>query len=206
MGLTAKAQTVHNLLQGKAGITRIEGQSIRPIAGTNTPSEHSYGNALDVYGTPEALAYWADYFHKTRGEWDIKVVCYDPGIGRKYDHCTTKHTTHLHIDFGPHCGGTVSASGSADELVTRCNTYQGGGTVAPGGASTGLLGGILQPITDLFNRAAIITVGAVIGVVAVVLIVKDTAAGKAAIGAVTSAATGGAGRVAKAAKGLKGTT
>ncbi len=206
MGLTARAQTVHNLLQGKPGITRIEGQSIRPIAGTNKPSEHSFGNAIDVYGTTDALLFWANHLNDNRSKYNISVICYDPGIGRKFDTCTTKHTDHLHVDFGPHCGGNIPASGSADELVSRCNTYQGG-TVAPGGeAPGGILGGILQPITDLFNRAAIITVGAVIGVVAVVLIVKDTAAGKAAIGAVTSAATGGAGKVAKAAKGLKGTT
>jgi len=205
MGLTARAQSVYDLLNGKPGITRIEGQSVRPIAGTSTPSEHSYGNAIDVYGTVDALLFWAKEMDSNRGKYNVKVVCYDPGIGRHFDTCTTKHTDHLHLDFGPHCGGNVPTSGSADELVSRCNSYQNNeaGTFTPGEPS-GILAGILQPLETIFNRGALIVVGGILGVVAVVLIVKDTDVGKAAIGAVSTVATGGAGKAAKVAKGLKG--
>lgn len=188
MALTARAQKAHDFLNGRPGITRIEGQNIRPIAGTNTPSEHSYGNAIDVYGSSDALAKWAAEMDKRRGEFDIKVLCYDPGIGRKYDHCTTKHTDHLHLDFGPHCGGAIPATGSANELVTRCNDYQLGKAGTPEGPRSILDGlDIMGTVESLFTRGAIIAIGAVLGILGVVLIVKDTELGKAAIGAVGGA-------------------
>lgn len=188
MGLTARAQKAYNFLNGRPGIARIEGQNIRPIAGTSTPSEHSYGNAIDVYGASDALAKWAAEMDKRRAEFSIKVLCYDPGIGRKYDHCTTKHTDHLHLDFGPHCGGAIPPTGSANELVTRCNDYQNGKAGPPEGPRSILDNlDIMGTVESLFTRGAVIAVGVVLGVLGVVLIVKDTELGKAAIGAVGGA-------------------
>jgi len=192
MALTARAQIVYDLLNGKPGISRIEGQNSRPIAGTSRPSEHSFGNAIDVYGTVDALLFWANHLDDNRGKYNVSVICYDPGIGRKYDTCTTKHTDHLHVDFGPHCGGNVPVSSDLPGMVSGCNAYQTGkaGAVTDPGTG-GLLGGILQPLETILNRGFIIAIGIAIGVVGVVLIVKDTEIGRTVTGAVKTVATKG---------------
>lgn len=193
MALTSKAQVVFNLLNGKPGISRIEGQVETPrnIAGTNKLSEHVWGNALDVYGSVTQLTEWAKELDSKRSQYGIKVLCYDPGVGRKYDHCTTKHTDHMHVDFAPHCSGHVSASGSTTARATACNAYQGGNPIDPGGdvEDPGFIGGIVNdiigPIQETLTTALYVALGVVLVVGGIVLLAKDTAIGDAAVGLAT---------------------
>lgn len=192
MALTARAQRLQDWVKTVYPALTFGEQEIRPIAGTDDPSEHSFGNALDIFGPKGTLLTLAEELNKNRAKWDIKVLCYDPGVGRKYDHCTTKHDDHIHADFGPHCGGNIPANGNANDLVTRCNDYQNskGGPVggeAPGGILGGIVESLLAPLENYFVRGALIVGGAVLGVIGVVLIIKDTELGKAAIGAVGGA-------------------
>ncbi len=192
------------------GITRIEGQTddSRNIAGSSTVSEHSFGNALDIYGTGKGLGDLAAYFNANRTAFSIQVLCYDPGIGRTYDHCTTKHRDHIHVDFRPHCGGIVDPGGTASQRAEDCTKHQGG-QVTFGGAGGGDEGGnqsresgTFAPLAGVFDGVTaaiegglrtILIVG--IGVIAigagVALLLKDTELGKTLKGAVTTVATKG---------------
>lgn len=196
--LTARAQRVYDLVVSEPGITNISGQTdYRNIAGTDKPSEHTWGNALDIYGSTEALTRVAKYLSVSRmGSNPLKIstLCYDPGVGRKYDHCTTKHTDHIHVDFGPKCGGNVPVSGSANEQVNACNTYQGGGvsqppTEAPTGGEWTVLDDVnLNPFAGLqetLQTALFVALGVALLGAGIALLMKDSAVVQSVKSAVT---------------------
>lgn len=97
----------------------------RGVANSASISEHSFGNACDIYGTRQGMETLAAFLWDNKGKYEIRLLCYDPGPGRKYQSCTTKHVDHIHVDFPPKCGGKVSADGSATERARRCSEYQG---------------------------------------------------------------------------------
>jgi hypothetical protein len=79
---------------------------VRKIDGTNSPSQHSYGNAIDWYPTDAREA--ADAKNKIKveslerlysylkGHPLARVVCYYNRGG-----CTTAHLDHVHVDASP---------------------------------------------------------------------------------------------------------
>lgn len=192
--LTARAQRLKDWVSTvHPGVTFGE-QEIRPIAGTNDPSEHSFGNALDMFGPKGTLLTLAEELDKARAKWEIEVLCYDPGVGRKYDHCTTKHVDHIHADFGPHCGGEVSASGSPNDLVARCNEFQGEPSQGDGFLGIpGAIGDIMGDIETTVNKVLIVGLGIVLVVAGAALMLADTAVGKNLKAAAKTVATKGAG-------------
>lgn len=159
---------------------RYEIFSNRPIAGTNTPSEHSYGNAIDIFGSPEAMKRFAARLNTERAQYSIATLCYDGEGSPGYDHCTTPHTDHIHVDFSPRCGPAgIPTTGSDSDRSKRCNEYQNnsGGVV---GRGTGILDKITDPLTEPIQgvvegvqRAAIILGGVLIGGIALAIVLGD---------------------------------
>ena len=82
--------------------------SKRNIAGTNTPSQHSYGNAIDWHGKQGKLdpvmQELADYLVANANKYNIANVIYNhqiwssPGSWRSYGG-RHKHEDHVHVDF-----------------------------------------------------------------------------------------------------------
>lgn len=217
---TVKASIVRAVADQWPGITKIGGQRAPgDIAKSSRESEHTYGNALDIFGTFEAMGSLAEYLDDNRGRFDIATLCYDPGPGRKYDRCTTKHTDHIHVSFSPKCYD-LPTDGDGATRAARCNDKQGTGDSMPDDTEQGFWGGffsgafsdahkpgsgalvegtsgtLLGPLVNTLNRIAttglFVGVGVVLAGAGVYLAVKDTEAFKAIQGAAVSAATKGA--------------
>lgn len=174
---TIKATLLKDSLPGKF---RTEVTSNRPIAGTATPSEHSYGNAIDIFGTSNEMATLAAKLNRERAKWSIATLCYDGKGSPGYDRCTTKHTDHIHVDFSPKCGTAgIPTTGSDFDRMSRCQAYQEGksptGPIVTGEET--ILGGILDPVTgplmEGLQRAAVVIGGVAIGAIAIALILGD---------------------------------
>lgn len=195
MGETARAAALLAYVRAYPAPGKIETQSETPrnVRNSTTVSEHTFGNALDIFGPRPVLEKLAAELDRDRAKWQIGTLCYDPGIGRKYDVCTTKHDDHIHVDFRPHCGGRVTVAGTAEQLVTACNNYQLGkaGPVTTDPHENELIGGLLEPITTALRSGLIIVVGVAIGIAGIVLLVKDTAVGEAVTGTVKTVVTKG---------------
>lgn len=95
---------------------------VRPISGTNRPSQHSFGNAMDYYPSTSDEAAKAkrgervpslealyDFLVRNKGSLPIAVVCYYGRGG-----CTTSHPDHVHVDGKPHVS-SVQTGGKAQE-------------------------------------------------------------------------------------------
>lgn len=204
--LTSRAAVVAERAKTWPGVTRVSGHygKARQISGSSTISEHSYGNALDIFGSRDGLESLALFLDQNKQAYQIRLICYDPGPGRKYGKCTTKHTDHIHLDFSPNCGGHVDPNGTATETAKRCDDYQKGqpvndqinpdtglvGTPAAEGTG-GLFGGITDAIKQGVSTIALVGLGAVLVVAGVVIIVKDSKAFNAAKSAVTGVVTKG---------------
>ena len=200
MPLTSRAAVIEQLIGIDPAITRIEGQTQAPrdIANSDTVSEHSFGNALDIYGSLDALARAAKALDGARARHQIATLCYDPDKGPSYDRCTTRHKSHLHVDFSPKCGGHVSTTGSAQQLTAGCEAYQqgtaGGTVIQEEQEGDGLFGlaGIADDIAGVLKTGLLIVVGVALGVAGLTIMLKDTKVVKVATGAVTKAVTKGA--------------
>lgn len=144
----------------------------RKIAGSSMPSEHSYGNAVDIFGGTTRMKNFAKILNANRELYAIRTLCFDGG-GASYDSCTTPHKDHIHIDFKPRCGGVVPTTGTDAERVSACNQYQLSGdyTVSEGGEFPNLnpFGGIMEGL----DKALVVGVGVVIGVVAIVIVMSE---------------------------------
>lgn len=105
--------------------SRVEGSisyagvfACRPIAGSSTWSQHSWGNAIDMFAAPEHLAVIAGNVvlqgtKRTKANHGRKIplahVIYKdriwtPGIGW-HDFTGTYHGNHVHVDFLPYKTG-----------------------------------------------------------------------------------------------------
>lgn len=214
---TRKAAIVRAVAESWPGVTRVGGQRAPGnIANSERQSEHTHGNALDIFGSFEAMGSLAKYLDDNRSRFDIATLCYDPGPGRKYDRCTTKHTGHIHVSFSPKCYN-LSTAGDGATRAARCNDKQGtsnmpdSGTNAPGfwdrafgdqhkpGQGTlqdATSGTILGPLVNVVERVATTGLFIVIGVAAagagIYLAVKDTDTFKAAQSAAKTYVTKGA--------------
>jgi hypothetical protein len=82
--------------------------SKRNIAGTNTPSQHSFGNAIDWHGKAgpgdSVMQELADYLVTNASKYNIANVIYDrkiwnPKRGWNTYHGQSLHTDHVHVDF-----------------------------------------------------------------------------------------------------------
>jgi hypothetical protein len=82
----------------------------RPIAGRTTWSQHAYGNAVDLSGTPEAMAAAAEWARVNAGQLRVRYVIWNHQVSsfgspwRPY-HGSDPHTGHLHVDFAPGFSG-----------------------------------------------------------------------------------------------------
>lgn len=85
--------------------------SIRPIAGTDTPSQHSYGNAVDIFCATDAdesrVEAWAI---RNNVRYSVRLVIHNgyqwyKGARSRYPG-SDPHTSHVHVDFWPQYGGT----------------------------------------------------------------------------------------------------
>lgn len=189
---TSRAERVKALLAAsfQGEVAKVEGQSDREkIANSNKTTEHLYGNALDIYPTDVTSGnIIAHYLDDHRDEYQIATLCYDPGIGRKFDVCTTKHTDHIHVDFGPKCGGNVPTTGTPQQRATACEQYQNGKAGPATGA--GELGGIgdmfgLDAISATLEKGLLVGLGVVVVVAGLALLLKDSAVVKGATKAIT---------------------
>lgn len=82
--------------------------SKRNIAGTNTPSQHSYGNAIDWHGAKgigdPIMQELADYLVDNASKYHIANVIYNRKIwnqpnGWYHYSGQNPHTNHVHVDF-----------------------------------------------------------------------------------------------------------
>jgi len=71
------------------------------ISGTNTWSQHAYGNACDLHPPTKAYGDAAyRYALSNRERFGIVTLCWYGQGG-----CTTGHRDHIHADFAPHRTG-----------------------------------------------------------------------------------------------------
>lgn len=85
----------------------------RKIKNTSLWSQHSYGNAIDYYGTPGAMEnlYQSLLLAKKNGGLPVATLCYNNRGG-----CTTSHKTHVHVDGSPHQTGTPGDRSSGSPI------------------------------------------------------------------------------------------
>jgi hypothetical protein len=121
---------------GNAGfvvsVGRIEGCT--KIAGTDTWSQHAWGNAIDYVGSPaelERLFQWA------RLQLGVGTVCYRGRGG-----CTTAHDDHIHIDMLPRFGGTPPCAKG---------TYQPSFAYAQIAGAGAMVDAVVKPITSVID-------------------------------------------------------
>lgn len=200
MGDTIKAAALRPVVEAWPGITRAVGQvDTRKVANSDRVSEHSFGNALDIYGSRKAMSSLAAHLNSNRSKYDIRIICYDGGPGPSYDKCTTKHIDHLHVDFSPRCGGNIPATGTASERTDDCNRYQQSGKAPTmtnetegGGINLNPFAGVGEAITEGVTKIVLISVGALLVIGGAVLVLKDTELGKTVKGAAKTFVTKGA--------------
>lgn len=95
----------------------------RPISGKSTPSQHSFGNAMDYYPSSGAERAQARkgvrspaleslYSFLTRGMLPVATVCYYRRGG-----CTTDHLDHLHVSGSPKVRSTGNIFDRNPELI-----------------------------------------------------------------------------------------
>lgn len=65
-------------------------------------SQHAYGNAIDYYGTADALQRLYNFLkaHQSAGTLPISVICYN-----HQGPCSHPHTSHLHVAGSPRYTG-----------------------------------------------------------------------------------------------------
>lgn len=88
----------------------------RNISGTGTRSQHSYGNALDLFGPGNQLEAIYQYFNRARADYSVKTLCYRGRGG-----CSTGHYDHVHIDFHPAMTGPCGQGTSTGSSGTGSN-------------------------------------------------------------------------------------
>lgn len=105
------------------------GRSVRKIIGTNTWSQHAYGNALDITNSfasgPDTFKQTIANFLAKMGEIrrDIHYIAYNQRGWVPYGWTagvTSPHTNHVHADFFPQYSGTPRKRGGP---VTKNATY-----------------------------------------------------------------------------------
>lgn len=118
-GLTAAAAQYEMAVRTLFPDATMGDKSIRLILGTNTWSQHSYGNAVDTFRdgqTPDPLKQAvADYFSSNASQYNIHYMAYNmrgftPGSGWNYGNVTSPHYNHVHADFYPQWAGTPGTS------------------------------------------------------------------------------------------------
>jgi hypothetical protein len=81
--------------------------SVRDIAGSSTPSQHSFGNAVDIF-SPVKDQIWA-WAIRNNVRYSVRLVIYNRrqwykgGISGYSG--VNPHTDHVHVDFWPQYGG-----------------------------------------------------------------------------------------------------
>jgi hypothetical protein len=86
------------------GLTNMGTHVIKNVAGTSTPSEHSYGNAIDIGGTGKTLAEVASWAVAHAAKLGLSQVIYQTSIWTSesgwHPYTGVPHTTHVHLS-GP---------------------------------------------------------------------------------------------------------
>jgi flagellar protein FlgJ len=89
--------------------------SVRNIAGTDTPSQHSFGNACDIFATnKEVIWAWAI---RNNLRYSVRLVIYNRRQwykgGQSAYTGSNPHTDHVHVDFWPQYGpnGPIGGKG-----------------------------------------------------------------------------------------------
>jgi hypothetical protein len=125
--LTPRASAYWNFAMSVPGIVSASsGRSNRTILGTNIPSQHNYGNAVDAFsasGVPDApKQLLADLASAAYQQMAIHYMAYNNrGFGSEHawiaGNVTSPHTDHVHADFFPqyplHKGGITTGYMSA---------------------------------------------------------------------------------------------
>ena len=93
--------------------TNMGSHVVRNIAGTNTPSQHSYGNAIDIGGSQQELDQIATWAARHAQQLGISQVIYQtsiwtPGEGW-HPYSGVPHTNHVHLT-GPEVYSDTSPS------------------------------------------------------------------------------------------------
>lgn len=142
MALTIRAKPCANYLLARGYVAKgarwSETCVRRPIKNRNTWSEHSYANAIDIFGPAGVLDAIAADLNRSRGNLNIATLIWDGGNSPGYDRGTTRHIDHVHVDFAPKCG-SLTPSHSCNQAMSDCNKLQaqGGARVTGGGTRTG---------------------------------------------------------------------
>jgi hypothetical protein len=86
------------------GLSNMGTHVIKNVAGTSTPSEHSYGNAIDIGGTGKTLAEVASWAVAHAAKLGLSQVIYQTSIWTSesgwHPYTGVPHTTHVHLS-GP---------------------------------------------------------------------------------------------------------
>lgn len=93
--------------------------SCRDVAGSSTPSQHSFCNAEDIHGSPSLMYTLSRYLVKYAGRLDVAHVIYNrqaytsPSIGGSggwsYYSGINPHYDHVHVDMLPQRSGACLA-------------------------------------------------------------------------------------------------
>lgn len=167
-----------NYINSRGYAVTMQTQYVRAIAGSGGRlSEHSFGNAIDIFGNSSVLDTVAADLNRRRSEFNVGTLCWDGG-SKSYDRCTTPHIDHIHVDFKPACGRKLAGAVTKDmlgksdvpALASACNDLQGGGTPSTpadgGGWLSDVTGGITDALTpDLPGLADLQSAGLRIGYV-----------------------------------------
>ena len=112
---------------GEDSFETIWGRNYRTISGTDTLSQHSYGNALDfmVFNNKSLGDSVTEYLLQNRSNLDIQNIIWNKTIwnsstnfaGKSYTG-QNSHTDHVHVDFTP-----VNQNANSDTINQKNNAY-----------------------------------------------------------------------------------
>lgn len=161
MTITPAMQQIKTAVEARYGsqITNMGVYNRRPIAGTSKWSQHAWGNAWDIGGSPTTLAAVYNYLAANRATLGIGTLCY-----KHFGPCSAAaHQDHIHVEPAIVKTGTPPESSG------------GGGEVGGGGTDDGARAG-LGVLTDptVWQRVAAAVGGVALVALGAAVIAGDT--------------------------------
>ena len=180
-------------------------QHCRKVAGSSKWSQHAYGNAWDIGGSKALLDEVYDHLNRNRRRLSLSVICWE-----SRGPCNAAaHADHIHIAGAPRMSGIPACAGGTDTAPviddstgatavaipglsdSRSDAIESAAGVIAGRAFRNALG-IPQDMTAA--RAGLAIVGALVLIVGIILVIRDTAtnlAGDVAADILTGATANG---------------
>lgn len=147
-------------------VTNLGVDSCRPIAGSSTWSQHSYGNAWDIGGPTALLDEVYRWLTLNRATLPIGGICWKDRGG-----CDPRtHQDHIHVEGRPKLDGTPPCAGGSTPTVSGVSL----GAVIPGLDGAATIGGWLSD-GDNWRRIGYAAGGLALVALAAVLVSRDLA-------------------------------